>query len=636
MPEQQPLVKGDANSGDVHRDAPPRSYVTTAPPIVETDTIIVGVASPTITLGYPSRDGWFLSDFYAFNYLLKGLGSKQTWLTAADPKKLLKAYPQQNRHLLHGNPYHDRKIVLSEELINADELTMPTVVKNTDMISRFLEEVREASIDAYNKNVPLLLLVFCHGMITQEFLLNHQDQRRGLKLSELKEAIHPHCRATIYATACFSGGWVVTSPGNLHMDMTMLAAAGEEDMSNSWQRSVSGSKTYNGSIFASSVMSTLTSVSSPILVDSQAGQDLTPLQPDEATDEQIDTYNTFCRSILDSCANSVTRLAHKETFTFSAQSDQWDLPWTQRTGVPLQFFRLRWEALETVSFHATHPEMMLSDPSPRNPAWSGEAGVSRSGGDRIENEGRMEDEFISRQVQSEVAGMAEIFLQTCPGDWDSGWGHTVRYALESYIEGNVKACQDIDVAAMMSFRWELAHEADRIVQDFGLPVPSNQSCIMWNRDEWREKEVPKIDNFEARDSMVFYLFRDGHLTPIPAEFQGPPFDRFLFYLNAAVVQAQYSKERTEQVVLGILDSINTIKAFHQARVMDQALQSNKVLHRGRAWLKAIGRIRRSLSPRKRADSASSRRDRAGSNVSQRSRGNSEGLGNIPEFQPSDS
>lgn len=61
----------------------PPSFVTKTPPNIDDNTVIVAVASPDLETGVQSRNGRFLSDFYAFNYLFKGLGHSQTWLTAA-------------------------------------------------------------------------------------------------------------------------------------------------------------------------------------------------------------------------------------------------------------------------------------------------------------------------------------------------------------------------------------------------------------------------------------------------------------------------------------------------------------------------------------------------------------------------
>jgi hypothetical protein len=82
----QPLVIGGVFNQDRYPGGavpPPASFISTTPPVIEKDTIIIAVSSPNVQKGHPKWDGWFLSDFYAFNYLLKGLGSSQVWLTAA-------------------------------------------------------------------------------------------------------------------------------------------------------------------------------------------------------------------------------------------------------------------------------------------------------------------------------------------------------------------------------------------------------------------------------------------------------------------------------------------------------------------------------------------------------------------------
>ena len=64
-------------------DRVPSLFISSTPPVIHDNTIIVAVTHPNVQTGAQTRDGWFLSDFYAFNYLLKGLGSRKTWLTAA-------------------------------------------------------------------------------------------------------------------------------------------------------------------------------------------------------------------------------------------------------------------------------------------------------------------------------------------------------------------------------------------------------------------------------------------------------------------------------------------------------------------------------------------------------------------------
>ena len=92
-------------------------------------------------------------------------------------------------------------------------------------------------------------------------------------------------------------------------------------MSTSWQKSPSLGR-FTGSPFASTVIKTLTSATSPLLDDDETSDaNEESLQPDEPTPQQTETYNEFCRSILQVCKTRMTSLWDGHTFTFSAQND---------------------------------------------------------------------------------------------------------------------------------------------------------------------------------------------------------------------------------------------------------------------------------------------------------------------------
>ena len=82
-------------------------------PDVRHDAFLLGVCGVPEEDADPTDDGWFLSDFYAFNFLLHGLGSAQEWLACAQPATLLEKYGEY----LHGNPFSERKVVLSHKLL---------------------------------------------------------------------------------------------------------------------------------------------------------------------------------------------------------------------------------------------------------------------------------------------------------------------------------------------------------------------------------------------------------------------------------------------------------------------------------------------------------------------------------------
>ncbi|KAJ5827501.1 hypothetical protein N7447_004264 [Penicillium robsamsonii] len=175
----QPFVRGG------HTDQPdklPSMFMSSTVPVVHENTIILGATHPTLSTANPKDDGWFISDFYAFNYLFEGLGMQQTWLTAVEPAKLVKEYGS----FLHGNPYEERKICLSQELLDSDELSPVTVVSPARMIDQFLIEARRASELAKRTSAPLLLLIFCHGLPNFHLLLNNGDTQRGLSMVRLQ------------------------------------------------------------------------------------------------------------------------------------------------------------------------------------------------------------------------------------------------------------------------------------------------------------------------------------------------------------------------------------------------------------------------------------------------------------------
>lgn len=139
-------------------------------PSLRCTTIIVAATHPALHNTHATTsDGWFLSDFYAFNNLLEGMGHPgdkdwdvpgQVWLTATVRTHLLLVHqiitsttytvydevgtrwPDQE-YLLHGNPYQTRRVVLSEPLLNSNEYTPVTIVKTSNMIDKFLNAVQK-------------------------------------------------------------------------------------------------------------------------------------------------------------------------------------------------------------------------------------------------------------------------------------------------------------------------------------------------------------------------------------------------------------------------------------------------------------------------------------------------------------
>ncbi|KAL2682437.1 hypothetical protein Neosp_006888 [[Neocosmospora] mangrovei] len=552
----------------------PRSFITQTPPIVFENSKIIAASHPNVNAGHPKDEGWFLSDFYAFNYLLKGLGSSQTWLTAADPRKLLRSDPPMTEKFLHGNPYQDRKVVLSQDLLDKGELTPVTVVQNKNMISRFLKEVRKQSEEAKRENKPLILFLFCHGL-GETFILDHTEKEKGLTIAQLKGEIESGCRVTLITTACYSSGWAVkeiNGPGQLALDATMLAAADGSSLSNAWQKSKSVGRTA-GSIFASSVIAALASTTSPLLDEANDALDKQPLQPDEPTERQTATYNSFCQHILDVCRDRVTRHWSDQYFTFSAQNDNWDHSWTGRTGIPLAHFESRWNSLEIVPYTGCAVTKSTLDTDPGNPYWKGDDEPAKTAGGTI-------DEMTRNIAQNRVSSMAGLFLQTCPGDWCAGWGPSLCGRLEGAIEKELPMKELDEISATICFRWELALYADHLVEKFGLSAPDGQICILWDIQKWLGQRAKY-----KHHNMVWRTLVRANFLPGPGPNQGPPFDRFLHYMAAAVTLTELSENETSYLITRLVEDMAKMREFQKQRVIEEP----STWQSAKSWFKEIGR-----------------------------------------------
>ncbi|KAJ5607181.1 hypothetical protein N7537_003800 [Penicillium hordei] len=593
----QPLVQG----GHAHQpDKLPSMFISSTVPVVHENTIILGATHPTLSTADPTEDGWFISDFYAFNYLFKGLGMQQTWLTAVEPAKLVEKYGS----FLHGNPYEERKICLSQELLDSDELSPVTVVRPARMIDQFLIEARRASELAKRMSAPLLLIIFCHGLPDFHLLLNNGDTKRGLSMVRLRGVLELGVRVTLITTACHSGGWA-TSPDFNH---TTMAAADEtstkQGMSNAWGISQSIGRSC-GSVFASTLVQSLSSAASPLLdprersqpsrslrtkplLHAEGSEEIQTLQPEEPDEIQTLTYNAFCHSIWEVCEHRVTRLWSEQGFRFSAQNDEWDFSWTGRTGVPLKDFKRRWEQLASHPYTGPADIRDLRNTHPDNPTFREADPASTGGVEEIVH--HMTDDIAHGRIKA----MGRIFHQTCPGDWDRGRMVGFGGTLRAYYERDEFKERAPKFAATIRFRWEMALLADYVVSVFGLPVPSKRMCILWDESAWQAAVTKTDPTWMQRYKSISSALGDCFI-PLPNDNQGPLFFRPNCYLISALVEANKPDDETLAIIDAIEQFMETQKEFHEQR----ACQDERVRGRGREWLKTIGRrALQSLAPRK--------------------------------------
>ncbi|KAL3304058.1 hypothetical protein RB213_016162 [Colletotrichum asianum] len=257
---------------------------------------------------------------------------------------------------------------------------------------------------------------------------------------------------------------------------------------------------------------------------------------------------------------------------------------------------------ETVP-HAESPNSKAYTEPDSNPHTTEEQLKSSTGNLSIED--KIEGELLRSDRQQRVKILAGLFLQTCPGDWSNGTDVGLCGHLHSVIDGK-KPNSHFDTIAVICFRWQLACLADDLVRLFGLPKPNGETCLMWRYHDWKFSAGKVFQPFGERYGAVWGRFLRSSCELRPVKGQGPRFYRFLQYMTAAVVEADLGVHATEALV----DKLAQYIIAEKKKLQNQGFQDKETHHRGRDWIKSVGRaVHRSLSPhksRKRSNTATSR------------------------------
>lgn len=212
------------------------SFTTHTPPDITKHTRIVGVLGIEQKGASPQDDGWFLSDFAAFHYLLRPFTTAQTWLHCLD----LDALVDEHKQYLHGNPFLERTVVLDQSLLDAAKDSSKghpmTQVKAPKLKVEFTKAVREQCQRASTANPPenVLILMFGHGDTKSKGIQLGAGDRGLLKMQQFGDIFKGlMVNVTLLTTACYSGGWTC----NPNLNISTLTAAGIENRSRSWSKS---------------------------------------------------------------------------------------------------------------------------------------------------------------------------------------------------------------------------------------------------------------------------------------------------------------------------------------------------------------------------------------------------------------
>ncbi|KAL5435999.1 hypothetical protein PMIN07_003888 [Paraphaeosphaeria minitans] len=571
--------------GRVIKKQDDKEFARYAPPEFKKDARIVAVCGTPSRLANPVQDGWFLSDFYLFKHLFKGLGSGQTWITGVPPQEIVGNYGE----LLHGNPFCDRRVVLDKGLIK--DLGPIIVPAEERLKSTFLEHLRKEASIAKEQSQSLLVCIFGHGSCADEhgiFLGDYRKQPREdriLHMEEFLSAIPANLNVSLFTNACFSGGWSF----NKNMNITTLAAAGPSNWSESWAKSQSLSR-HCGSIWASMILEALKDeVEQPTEKASIQNEPL----PVSVQQKSMASFAEACYSVL---LERVDRKGNTHQICFSAQDHDWDRSWTGSSNVPLTKFRDRFEELEVRETTQVHsytnrdPTKAEIEPTPEElRRWL--AADANEDIDLVEHGLRGRFGSVG-PASSFVLAQCTRYYMSKPGRDSLACNTSLSgqiYQIRSQSQQNQVDFELLsDVLRTVEYRIAATAAATRLLEAVKVEFPNGKKCYAWNPDIHSPTSLDSqsIQIYEAAGKAI----RSANIFPAPYKAgQGLTFAKVHQYVQYALMHWAMAHKKTKKDLEEKVDEMKAVvmSAVEQSKEKVRAVEP--VRSRKRKWAASLGK-----------------------------------------------
>lgn len=183
------------------------------------------------------------------------------------------------------------------------------------------------------------------------------------------------------------------------------------------------------------------------------------------------------------------------------------------------------------------------------------------------DEAELKEQMTHYLREGPIEILARLFHKhTCPGDWEcqpsAALGGDLRtlYEENPSIEGKTPTAAEI--TSTIRYRWEVGLLADQIVNMFGLPVPGNSMCILWNLGSW-SSYVWKTLTDRCWYKLLRKVCGDKYeLIPRQSN-QGWEFRRPWLYVIRSLFLWGKSDLETEHMVRRIARFLGGIKRFNE-------------------------------------------------------------------------
>ncbi|OKO98895.1 hypothetical protein PENSUB_8812 [Penicillium subrubescens] len=182
------------------------------------------------------------------------------------------------------------------------------------------------------------------------------------------------------------------------------------------------------------------------------------------------------------------------------------------------------------------------------------------------NEVELKEQMTYYLREGPVEILARLFHEnTCPGDWNRHPSAALGGDLKAFYQGEPiggKTPAAEEITSIIRYQWELGLLADQIVNMFGLPVPDNTMCILWNLGTWSSYVWSNLTSLRW-----YRLFRKvcgyKHELIPPQSDQGWEFRRPWLYVLRSLFLWGKSDLETEHMVRRIASFLRGIQRFNK-------------------------------------------------------------------------
>lgn len=527
-----------------------QEFCSFCPPDVQPRTRILAVCgiNDQENSASPERDGWFLSDFYLFHYLLENTGeaslrqmlrrtysvltqqtdtfhaANQLWFTCLEPRYLAQKYTEY----VHVSRNGDRRVVLDKARLERIESSNTLrVVPPKDLLERFLATLRSETQIAAAENQQVLVLVFGHGDDTTYGVsiggLGTNAAAPKLTQKAFDAAVQSGVELNLLITSCFFGGWVIKpmKESNKKLNITGMTAVNASEESISWAKSTSCGRA-GGSVYATAVFNAL--------MQTTEADKLNSSDPSALDNEEIygsPTYINLCNAVYDA-SKEIDPFFRTHGISFAAQDDKWDSEWRTRSGFPLVHYREKWEGLRQVH----------SDQSPSQPDSGATLGF-RGG--------------IGRSYGNVLQVKAQLYLDSFPGP-DNVGPNVEHGRLRKLVAGENFPENILDsLDNILDYRLSVLKLATNYASYLGLDFPD---AFKVDTDGWLKAASMNLENDEKSTAATWYervqevrsRIIKKRLFDKPGPSQGWPYSKPRDYLAIALLSSSWDQPKIFEAI----------------------------------------------------------------------------------------